>query len=430
MNLEIVLVLGSVGVLILVGVDQLSRKPTLTAALILAVTVQEALVDLSVEFMGFNVGPTDVVYAMVGGAALIRLANTRRLSQTQALLALFAAVCVLSFAFGVVAGPVGPAVNDFRPYLGLVSAAMYFSSVDMTVANRLAISRVWMWGGIALGFLVSARWLARIGGFDLGVFDADFGLAIRAISGSHTFALATCALILVLPGLSDSSPHAQRLRYVGTVLLVVAILLNRRTLWVALAIGLLVLMLRDRRIGRRVAMIAGAVLIVLMTSATVLNPDFDESGDEIALAATDADNLEWRLEGWIELLENGPDDAVDHVMGLPFGSGYSRTIDGVELVSTPHNFYLQTYLRTGILGLIAFLIVGLMTARSLLQVRDAGGLPFAPTHLLILLAILATWILAWLPGSEQGIVIGLAIASVRSERALHTSMPAVRSMDV
>ena len=73
-------------------------------------------------------------------------------------------------------------------------------------------------------------------------------------------------------------------------------------------------------------------------------------------------------------------------------------------------FYIETMIRTGFAGLVALiaLTAGLLRALWRTPARDAGllGTGVLPA----LLAMQLVWCLTWVPGSEQGIVTGLAIA--------------------
>ena len=104
------------------------------------------------------------------------------------------------------------------------------------------------------------------------------------------------------------------------------------------------------------------------------------------------------------------DNPVSWVIGEPFGSSFAREINGAEVTSNPHDFYIQTMMRAGIPGLIALLVLTLGVMRALWRtpvpatgLLDAAMMP-------ALLAMQVVWYLTWIPGSEQGIVTGMAMA--------------------
>jgi hypothetical protein len=91
-------------------------------------------------------------------------------------------------------------------------------------------------------------------------------------------------------------------------------------------------------------------------------------------------------------------------------------------------------IRTGLAGLLALLAltVGLLRALWHTPARDRGLL--GPGILPAMLAMQIVWFMTWIPGSEQGIVTGLAVAVAaattagRPVPASPTPLPAGRAL--
>jgi O-antigen ligase len=98
------------------------------------------------------------------------------------------------------------------------------------------------------------------------------------------------------------------------------------------------------------------------------------------------------------------------LFGQPIGSGFARRLDGVLVNSHPHDFYIEILIRTGFGGLAALLALtfGLLRALWRTPARDTGLL--GPGVIPALLAMQIVWFVTWVPGSEQSIVTGLAVA--------------------
>ena len=79
-------------------------------------------------------------------------------------------------------------------------------------------------------------------------------------------------------------------------------------------------------------------------------------------------------------------------------------------MAPPHNFYIEMLIRTGVLGLVALLALtaGLLLATWRKTSDDAGV--FGSGVLAALLTMQLIWFVTWVPGLEQGIVTGVAIA--------------------
>jgi hypothetical protein len=137
-----------------------------------------------------------------------------------------------------------------------------------------------------------------------------------------------------------------------------------------------------------------------------------------------------RYLGWEALLTewwNGG-NVLTYILGQPFGSGYYRKIAefgaSYSAEYTPHNFYVQTLLRTGVAGLILFLSLGIATSmgiyHTLSKIRKTGGLEFGiRLFLLVSVFMQAVFFLAYGARLEQGLVFGLAMAAATSRIRSH-----------
>jgi O-antigen ligase len=268
--------------------------------------------------------------------------------------------------------------------------------------------------------LVFLRWLAVFGGISLGVPAEKYGAdaAIRVIDGPFTFFLAH-AFVLTIPAWLRGD-RDRWIRWTSVPLLLFVLLLNRRTVWLAILVGVAVLMLRDRRLGRRALLLV--TLGAVMTAMAFVWLGGLQGGSE-PVGKTGSGNLSWRIQGWSELVDSWSRHSTDWAVGQPVGAGFAREIEGNLEASHPHNFYIEIMIRTGLAGLVALiaLTAGLMRALWRAPARDVGLL--GPGVLPALLAMQLVWFLTWVPGSEQGIVTGLAIAAV----AAHVSRPAPSS---
>jgi O-antigen ligase len=399
--------------LLLLLADVLVRRADVTAALLIGSTLIDAFFAREVPSLilpgDMRVGFTDVIATLVLCAAFARLLRMRRLNTYQRWLILFMVVLVLSLVRGVIAFGIQTSLNDFRLIEFWIAAALYFATLRSSplVYNRVA--KVWVWMTVPLMAIVLARWLAVFTGIDVGVPQEQFGAdaAIRVLDGPYTFFLAQ-GFILALPFWRQDQ-RSRPIRIVSILLLLIVVLLDRRTAWVALLAGVITLMFHDRRLGRRaiwpVVMILGVVIGAYSTVQIAAT-----SGEPIAQAASNTGTATWRIEGWAVLLSQWARSPGNWLTGEPFGAGFLRLVEGSEVVAGPHNFYIEILLRTGALGLLALLAltVGLLVATWRRSTEDAGV--FGSGVLPALLMMQLVWFVAWSPGIEQGIVTGIAIS--------------------
>jgi O-Antigen ligase len=414
------LVAAAFGVALL---EVLVRRPDVGAGFVLAgMLLQAIFVERvpSLYLRDTRIELSDLLFVLVVAAGLARLLRVRHYTPLLRWLVLLGVVLLVSLARGMVTISPQQSVNDFRQYLEFVGPALYFATFPPSVWLSDRIGRLWLGAAGVMLALVTLRWLDVFAGVHLGVPAEQFGndTAIRVIDGPYTFFLAVAA-VLTLPAWARRGRRADRLRWLSVLLLVFVMLLDRRTVWLAMLVGVIVLLLRNRRFGRRALAMLGAAAIVAAL-VFVAFPGGSSQQEPLARSATSTGTLAWRVNGWSELVSSWSQNPANWLVGQPFGSGFERRVEGSEVVSHPHNFYIETMLRTGILGLLALLVMTAGLLRALWRVgpaRGAGAGPgwprlFGPDVLPALVAMQLVWFITWVPGSEQGIVTGLAISLV------------------
>jgi O-antigen ligase len=207
-------------------------------------------------------------------------------------------------------------------------------------------------------------------------------------------------------------------KWLAISLFVAVFLLQHRTVWVAFLAALAVAALRIRGLATRVAvvLVLGGALgsyLILGLFAGSEQPSLAES---LSVQTSNVDTFFWRVEGWEALLRDQAAESADEIaIGTPYGTGFRRLVAGGEVTSSPHNFYISTYLRQGILGLAAFLLAYGYALVQLSRRAKRPGLGFAdPDTMLVLLVSQLTFFIAYAPRMEQGLILGLAVALARA----------------
>lgn len=417
--------MGLLGVAGLVLLDRLITRPGLGAAIVVgAVIADTALAPslMSVELASIRVSLIDPVFGLVAAAGVARYLRARRISWLQAAVLLLAGLAVLStgrglLEFGEAAG------REFREYLTFLGGAVYFSSFPLTRHVRESVGRAFLVGATVLAGVVLVRWGATFLGLPAGPLAAQFSHPIRALSGPESYFFGE-ALLIAIPAWAGRE-FVERQRWLALLFLLFSVALNRRTMWVALIAGLATFAVRDRDWARRMgALLAG--LAVVGTLAVLALPDDTLQTDEaVAASATNTGTLNWRVAGWTDLLSQ-PRSNLDWLVGEPMGAGFEREVSGVTLESNPHSFYVQTLLRLGLLGVAAQIVLYAACARRLWRRRAAFEDPglLTPQVLLALLVAHMVWSITWPTGSEQGLLLGLAVAAASVSGARRRSPPA------
>jgi hypothetical protein len=405
-------VAAAVGVAV---VEALVRRAELGAGLLLGATLLNAILVERVPSVtlagGIRVQFHDVAFALVLAAAILRTLRMPRFAPLQRWVLLLCFMLLLSLVRGASAFGPQQAVAEFRLFLAFVSGALYFATFPPSALLNDRIGKLWLATSVPIMILVCLRWLATFAGIDLGVPAEQFGAdaAIKVLNGPYTFFLASAALLTV-PFWQGRDERARRLLRLGMLLLLFVVLLDRRTVWLTMIIGIAVLMVRGRRLRRRaVGTVVGAVLVAVAAYVALGG----SSGEEpVARSAVGTGTLDWRIQGWSELLKDMSKGPTQWLIGEPLGGGFTREVQGSEVQAEPHNFYVTTLLRTGMVGLLALIALSFGLLRALWRVPPAGEALLAAGVFPALLAMQIVWFLTWIPGMEQGIITGLAVGLV------------------
>ena len=382
-----------------------------------------------IEYPGFWVGmyiyPTDLVFAFLALAALSRLFIAGDFPGRSLPWLLFGAVVVVSFALGL--AQFGKAAGtDFRNYFYVWICALYFMSFPVDPARTQAIVRVWLvFAGLLLG-LACFRWVAEFSGMPIAATWRDGSKAeeFRVLPSGAALYLVNTLLILAY---AIAARVAKRWVWVAVPVLLVAILvLQHRSVWIAAAAGIAAMyVVFPGQIRLKLARpIVAAVAVVVVVSGTLtaygrLDTLMYKVGESAATATDLAGGTSGgRLYGWHQLLLQL--EPVEYAIGKPFGSGYERyEFPNVRWKATydPHNFYLQTLLRSGAIGLALLLMTYVVTFRRLLRHRDEPGrLALPPRLVVVMLVTQMAYILTYRMPYEQVVWLGLAVGIAASLR--------------
>jgi O-antigen ligase len=176
----------------------------------------------------------------------------------------------------------------------------------------------------------------------------------------HPNSFAAYLVILCVGALAVAPAVGPRWRRyaigVGAVAGALALFTYARGAWIALAVGLLYLIMSYRRRLLPMALVAGLVLVLALPSVRGRFADLGSSPAPNTIGDGTANSLEWRFDYWQRILPLGLENPVT---GLGLDQVPTRTADGAQ----PHNGFVQAAVETGLLGLIA--LVGLAVAMGL-----------------------------------------------------------------
>ncbi len=342
----------------------LCRKLEAGVALVMLLFVWETLsVSLPGIILKLIVYPQDFVFLVLGLAALIRILLLKKFLQTQIVWLAFGFFLFSSLAIGLVRFGTGAGV-EFREYFYFWAGTAYFLSFPGKFDRFAFACRWWIFASLVCVATAVFRWSADALGLEMGVAWQAVGARtpFRVLNAAQTFLLSQGLLILVCKYFRERLSYLEGLMI--PIFLVSILILQHRSVWFSVLASLLLVVLFDKSARRKLA--GGIGILVFPLGVFVLALLFvNGSNDVVNSVASSAvevgasrSSLTWRIDSWAELLNSwihsGP---VQYLFGEPFGSGFARFIEGVEgpTVEAPHNYYVQTLLRVGLIGTLVFL---------------------------------------------------------------------------
>lgn len=305
---------------------------------------------------GLNVLVSDpvllvAVFATVPGLTAVR----QRLQGLRIPLLLLLALVAVQLLFGF-ARFGNTALLQARGLLLLVGIAAFVLSLDLDDRALGALVRRWM-HATALALCVLAAYRAStsgIGDANTVVITPDGEYLTTRVVVSQQAALIAASAVLTL---SETTRRLNGLVALRTLLLFSAVLVaQHRSVWAATAVASVVLLARAVP-GRRVVQAAGvaALSVVLLVAASsysggsVLSRALNSS---VSTASTTSGTGGARINENTQLvaraLAAGPTTLV---MGEPFGAPFIRFEQGRAVTYSPHNAYVESFLRLGLVGL-------------------------------------------------------------------------------
>ena len=347
------------------------------------------LVGFCIEIFFFNKQPyvqaglqiyhNDAISIIVLLAAIVSFAHRPLpLYETPFLLWLgFGITIIASFVVGL--NEYGRyAGTEVRPYFYMWVAGLYCAISNFSEDDLSRIARWCLWTAYVVIGIALYYWIAVEVGFvnRQEFYDETDTATFRPVAAHAALFVAAVGLVQTMVWLRGSGTRLAGLH--AAVFFAFIIIMQHRSVWIAAAVGLLsVLMLERRLLPRRFGLLLGfALSITLAIAVAATFGVFDDLAQRLLVStvsmtdsggtfAARADSWDRLLESWLEA------QSYTLLFGFPFGKGYVRMFNGMVIDFAPHNFYLDLILRVGIVGAILFVVASGMVIVHGLRVKCA-----------------------------------------------------------
>ncbi len=393
------------------------------AAVLLLFLVETAQVSLFGLKLGIVVYPQDLLFMPMALVALIRLMRPGAAVRLPKSLGVLTGVMAVAFVWGLVKNGTTAGV-EFRSDFYFMTGIFYFSSFAWT-RERVARLLGWLFPVVILIMLVVwYRWLADAIGLDwvepIWRYADVTGIALRVINSQQTWMLGLAVILLVYAMAVGNS--LARWYFTLPLLALTVLVLQHRSVWVAAFLPALLAFFIVRQSQGK---LASRMLVIVAVTAAIAGPflatgkfsNATSSVADLAVRATSTTEGTFvgRVKGWDDLFKqwtgSGP---RAWVIGDPYGSGFERmeTKGGKEVAHSPHNYYVQLLLRTGAVGLLAFLVFNVYLFRGAIRLAGKPHDKLTGYAMLGVVMSFALYNIPYSPTYTQGLFLGVILGLI------------------
>jgi putative inorganic carbon (HCO3(-)) transporter len=283
-----------------------------------------------------------IVLAVIWLLAQHRDRGRTRLTPAEGAFAAFVAACLIS-----VVGAVNHAAA-LTECARIIAAVLMFVVLARLLTSLASVRRCLI--ACAIGFVAPVLLgLLQAAGKGTDFRSGGFGRVVGTFAHPNTFGFFLSMFILMAIALFRhcTVPVRWALAFGTLVCGGLLVLTYARGPWIALVLGLIVIgVLQSRLIF---VWMVGGIVAVVAAVPSVLSRITDASSGSSASGSTN-NSLSWRFDYWQQVI------GLNHANPVT-GIGLKGTKYLTDQNKAPHNDFLRAYVETGVLGLLAYVLV-------------------------------------------------------------------------
>lgn len=372
------------------------------------------------EIAGFNIFLEELVGLALMAATAARIAVRPGVRRQLGGALPFVATTALAFVLGAFWYGIKPAGVEYQDLFGVCAALLYCASFPLASKQMHRLVTIWLAGACVLTALAWFRWTADALQLSIaGQWAVNNGENYwRVLNAGQAFYLGESLLILLY--LRRHAKNAGWLSVLAWILAVTVLVLQHRSVYVAVAIGWAVMAWREGAFPRLPRTIAIAAALFLLVYA--VKPEWITGENRLKDAllrsveepfASDRSTFGWRVNMWqAYLLEYASLPPVQKFVGTGLGNPAIYSINGGDVQAGAHNLFVFLLNRAGIFGLAGFVACYSILLR---RVRGTGGCWDYLGMLLTLAVCQLIYCAVYSISYDQGLLAGAALGITSGE---------------
>lgn len=336
---------------------------------------------IRISLMGIQLGIADILCLYLIVCILIFVKKQRLIPAIKWIWYIVFVIFLIAIIRGLMVNPFNSVMEDIRRFVwAFVIPIACMGSLPFSFDDERTVKKIDKFCNIIMVFCFVC-WFMDIG-LNVHIVSAqsDAETTMRVLRPEQALTMALLASKAVC---DDLSGNENKLSYRTILMIITVVLLQHRSAWVALAAGLAYLLLVSKMGGvnlkklfkskKFIAQLFGGVAVLCMVFFALRNTNLMHQlqvGLE-GLKGDDGTTLNYREQLWAAHFATL--SKVQWIIGKPFGSGYYIALSSYSREITPHNAYVQTILRCGIIGISCVVVYILSVLRAARKVRFSAG---------------------------------------------------------
>lgn len=319
------------------------------------------------------------------------------------IIALTFVIIFFNFASGLIDfGLNNSLVQDIRKFVYHIILIVFATTSDVKIDTYTVLKWAKRFAYAAVLYIYIGTFLHYTFGIQLGAYDDERPLVVHYAILLVVFILYEVYEQLYIYKYPCIAPH--------TIFAIIAVIINRyNTTWVALFVGIIVLMIflpEKRRllnpyfITLVIAIIVAVIVAMLLFANTSVMSAILTTSEKFENLGKSESTFGTRLELWGGLLATLDKKTI--WTGVSMGSGYGISYRGTIWQYDPHNGYVETIMRMGIIGCVLLLISYVYAIRKSLKNGFQVGAA--------IVAAMAFYFIAYTYEFELSFILGYIIA--------------------
>ncbi|MCD8016077.1 MAG: O-antigen ligase family protein [Lachnospiraceae bacterium] len=320
----------------------------------------------------------------------------------------FVLVALFSIVFGVLQyGLISDWFNETRKFLHLILPIIYYASspVELNNENKRILQ-------LLMRSILAYCIVCWISALIFGVYLTSNG-TLRCLGSDYAFFVSVYTIYLVYNDLVIS--ENKKISFETVLFILAIILLQHNTVYASIGASIAVILLfkfgnvfleKPRWIVQLIA-ICVILVVFLNTSigSRILTPilsTFDKFNElSESMSGEETGTIGTRITLWQSLIAT-LSSPLEWLFGKNIGTGYHVTWRGNEWTASAHSGYIETLMRTGLVGCIC--LIGSIIRNVVQHIRERDVLVAS-----ILVSVLVYWY-SYSYTSEIGFLIGMSFA--------------------